>query len=418
MELQIGRVDFIDMPAFAETEIAIMKRYLNKDHDFRMKKNAPQERGFIDDKFGAFGGEAFAASGYKAFAPMFGDKKIGTGNYLDSCKKNSYLFSYACSGGQPNGFINYIFTDSFVTDSLPTVFNMFFGSYFGDWGFQNDFLRAPLASKGWQLTNCWSGRPHWIMHQMALGENIGYCARLSSYDVDLYLRNNLDYMYMPSMKNVVLGKYQGALRNISLMGDPTLRMHIVSPPGAVTITNTSDSAKASSIISLSWAPGGQSVLGYNIYRARNIDSPFVRINNAIVSGTTFTDSTSHHGANYYMVRAVVLQTSASGSYYNMSEGSFSNSTYSYMGINDAHEEDIAFDVFPNPSNGNFSVRMINPYGTKTLVSVSDALGRQVFARQISTSDKFDITLNGMNPGVYFVTLKNEKGISVKKIVVE
>ncbi len=419
LQLEIGRVDFVDMPAFAETEIAIMKRYLNKDHDFRVKKLVPAERAFIDDKFGVFGGEAFAASGYKAFAPMFGDKKITTGNYLDSCKTNSYLCSYACSGGQPDGFISYFTTDSFVKDSLPTVFTMFFGSWFGDWEFTNDFLRAPLASRGWQLTNCWSGRPHWIMHQMALGENIGYCARLSGVEVNLYLRNNLSLMGVPSLRTYVDGKYQGALRNNALMGDPTLRMHVVAPPGAATINNTSDSATAKTQITINWGASPQGNLeGYNIYRAGDADSPFTRVNKTPVTGTSYIDSFSKHGTNYYMVRAVALQKSASGTYYNMSEGQFTAPTYSYESVPAFTKDAIQFELYPNPSHGNFVIRVNETITSKTEIIISDMLGKTVYYNANNTSKNISINIPELNKGVYFVTLKNENGMGVKKIVIE
>ena len=422
LQLEVGRVDFVDMPAFNESETAIMKRYLNKDHDFRIKKLVPAERAFIDDKFGVFGGEAFAASGYKAFAPMFGDKKITTGNYLDSCKTNSYLCSYACSGGQPDGFISYFTTDSFVKDSLPTVFTMFFGSWFGDWEFTNDFLRAPLASRGWQLTNCWSGRPHWIMHQMALGENIGYCARLSGVEVNLYLRNNLSRMGVPSLNSYVDGKYQGALRNNALMGDPTLRMHVVAPPAGASLFNSSDSAKAKSTISIVWGSSPQNdVLGYNIYRSGSLDSPFVRINNTLipVPDTNYTDTLSKHGLNYYMVRAVALQKSGSGTYYNMSEGQFAGSTYSFTSapaIKNA--ETIQFELYPNPSRGNFVIRLNENIQSRNEITITDVLGKTVYYDAGNTSRNIQVNIPELNKGVYFVTLKNENGMGVKKIIIE
>ena len=47
---------------------------------------------------------------------------------------------------------------------------MFFGSYFGDWDSQNDFLRAALATTNYTLTSAWVGRPYWFFHHMALGK--------------------------------------------------------------------------------------------------------------------------------------------------------------------------------------------------------------------------------------------------------
>src|SRR6185436_8869270 len=100
-------------------------------------------------------------------------------------------------------------SDDFSTNDIQSVFTMFFGSYFGDWDNESDFLRAPLGSTTYGLTAAWAGRPHWFFHHMGLGETIGYSTRLSQ---------NNNGLYSP----VSSGSRQV---HIALMGDPTLRMH-------------------------------------------------------------------------------------------------------------------------------------------------------------------------------------------------
>ncbi|HEX2901603.1 MAG TPA: fibronectin type III domain-containing protein, partial [Bacteroidia bacterium] len=63
VELEVGRLDFANMPAFGVGEQALLRRYLEKDHDWRMKAFAVTDSGVVDDNFGYFGGEAFATSG-------------------------------------------------------------------------------------------------------------------------------------------------------------------------------------------------------------------------------------------------------------------------------------------------------------------------------------------------------------------
>ena len=65
VELEVGRVDLHDMPAFSsKTELDLLRQYLDKDHAF-LHANIPALReGLIDDNFGEFSGEAFAASGW------------------------------------------------------------------------------------------------------------------------------------------------------------------------------------------------------------------------------------------------------------------------------------------------------------------------------------------------------------------
>ncbi len=71
IELQVGRVDFFNMPAFALDEVTLTRRYLEKDHLFRTGQITVQRRALIDDNFGnAFA--APAASGWRNFSTMFG----------------------------------------------------------------------------------------------------------------------------------------------------------------------------------------------------------------------------------------------------------------------------------------------------------------------------------------------------------
>jgi len=77
VEIQAGRVDFLNMtsaPAgFDET--TLLRQYLGRNHQFRRGLGPyanVQRRAIIDDAFGYFSGEAFAASGYRNAIGFFG----------------------------------------------------------------------------------------------------------------------------------------------------------------------------------------------------------------------------------------------------------------------------------------------------------------------------------------------------------
>jgi len=148
------------------------------------------------------------------------------------------------------------------------------------------------------LTNAWSGRPHWVFHQMALGETIGYCARVSQ-------NNNATYF----------ASYGARFVSIGLMGDPTLRNDMIAPASKLSLSNDGYN------VNLTWEGSPENVLGYNIYRKAQSDEDFVRVNDELVYVSSFTDTcVSVEGDIAYMVRAVNLQVTPSGSYYNMSQG--------------------------------------------------------------------------------------------------
>ncbi len=297
-DLQVGRADFANLPSFAASEQSLLKNYLDKDHNYRKKIFTAIHQAVIDDNFGYFGGEAFASGGFKNFAPLVGPSNVVQADYFTNMTGTTYLWAYGCGGGTYTSATGIGNTANFASSNLQGVFSMLFGSYFGDWDSNDNFLRAPLA-QGTILTNVWSGRPHWVFHHMSMGENMGYDVRLSQ-------NNNFLYDY----------NYGGRFVHVALMGDPTLRNDIVAPVSNVVATKTGNNCL------ITWTSSPEpGVLGYNIYMKNDTNTNYIKINGALIAGTTYTDNCLvYKGIYKYMVRALVLQTSPSGTYFNMSEG--------------------------------------------------------------------------------------------------
>ena len=178
---------------------------------------------------------------------------------------------------------------------------MLFGSWLGDWDSEDDLQRAVLATQSYGLACAWSGRPHWFLQHMALGAPIGYSTLLT--------QNNREGLYRNEMNN-------GAGQiHVALMGDPTLRMHVVAPPTGL------EAKSAGADLELVWESAGSATDGYNVYRADKPHGPYARLNAMPVKGTSFV-AKDPSPASTYMVRALRLETSGSGTYYNLSQGSF------------------------------------------------------------------------------------------------
>ena len=91
VELMVGWVDLFNLPgAGAATpwpsELELLRIYLNKDHDWRNKLINVPRRALLGNRFGDFGGEAFAASGFRNFEPL-----VGPGNSAASCNRRDRL---------------------------------------------------------------------------------------------------------------------------------------------------------------------------------------------------------------------------------------------------------------------------------------------------------------------------------------
>ncbi len=309
VELQIGRVDFANMPSFAASEQQLLKNYLDKDHAYRHKLFTTVHRGVVDDNFGYFGGEAFASTGWKNMGPLVGPEKVEANDYFLTTVDSSYQWVYGCGGGWFQGAGGIGSTTDFANSNLKGVFSMLFGSYFGDWDSQDNFLRAPLA-QGVTLTNAWSGRPHWMFHHMGLGENIGYSTRISQNNSNLYFAS-----------------YGARFVHIALMGDPTLRNDVVAPVSDVV------ASKSGYDVNINWTASPDSVLGYNIYVKSVLHPISMRLNEEIITTTSYTRpcfvDLGQEGFYTYMVRAVVLEHSPSGTYHNLSQGMTDTLTSSY-----------------------------------------------------------------------------------------
>jgi len=216
--------------------------------DFQMLAGAGYGVLFINHRASTGYGDAFATAIKGDWGHLEGPQNVSAGDYFTAMTGQSYLWSYGCGPGWWDNSFGVGTTQQFATSNLQGVFSILFGSYFGDFDCQNNFMRASMAT-GRILTSCWAGYPNWFLHHMGLGETIGFEAVLT--------QNNGNNHYEPNNPNA--GRV-----HIALMGDPTLRMHMVGPPGTVACTFVN-----SSTATVTWGPSADAVLGYNVYRYNN-----------------------------------------------------------------------------------------------------------------------------------------------------
>lgn len=166
-EIEVGRVDFINMPAFNKNEIELLRAYFDKAHLFKSKGFTPRNKAFGKNTF--FGDDT-GCDAIESFSPILGRENVVTGSFRDSLKTNSYLFAFGAGGGSfvsAQGITN---TTEVASDSLQAVFTLSFGSYFGDWDVSNNLMRAFLGS-GNILTSMWSKQQP--LYHFGLGSTIG-----------------------------------------------------------------------------------------------------------------------------------------------------------------------------------------------------------------------------------------------------
>lgn len=327
LELGVGRVDFFNMPAFPLSELELLRRYLDKNHAWRKGLIQAAERGLVQNNFPGLA-EGFGQNGWKNFTAMFGEGQVHDLPYRSTLQNQSYLWSYGCGPGSYTSAGGITTSSNFVTDSLQTVFTMLFGSYFGDWDNQNNLLRAALAT-GPTLTNAWAARPNWMFHHMAMGDPIGFAARISM--------NNNGTTYQSG--------FGAAGIHTALLGDPTLTMHNWQAPQQLMVQSAGFAAE------LTWTAVADAE-GYYVYRQSEGQNGYTLLTNEPIGTTTYTDLCSGEGTIRYLVRATRLRESASGSYYLVGPGASASlqADHSAIKAQSAFSSELYFDFIAPLNN--------------------------------------------------------------------
>jgi len=359
VDIAVGRIDLFNLPAIKKTELEMLRNYLIKDHNFRNKIISVRPYALIDDKFYMYGNEAFASNAWMDFPALVHAQNIDSGDYRYGMENESYLWSYGCNSGSYNSVLIIAYT--WDMDSIPynSIFTILFGSYLGDFDSQDNIMRASLASSPSILTCCWSGRPFWHFHHMSLGETIGYSTLLSQ---------NNQYLYESSCL------YGNRLVHVALMGDPTLRLHTVSPPNNAQITY-SNVAQNNNQVKILWSPSQDSIIGYNIYRSNALNGRFFKVNSIPVKDTNYVDTTAPSGTSVYMVRALKLEQSATGSYNNQSEGIFTSTNIPKFEFSMTALP--TFNYYPNPSETGITISILQPKTENFNILIYDLSGNLV-----------------------------------------
>ncbi len=317
LELQVGRVDLSDLPTFTQSEAQLLQSYLSKAHQWKTKSLVVPATSIVFDDL-QWVNNPLASSGYMSLTTSTGpisltDQPPSSGPFINTFTTTDNLWTYhsgtGLQGVGTNGQVTFLGTYNGVSTpglaAAPAggIFNMSFGSYFGDWDNEDNYLRAVLAS-GKALTHVWSGIPNWFFHPMAMGEPIGYCAwrSMNNTNQDLSLQN---------------GGWQGqsmSRGHMALMGDPSLRQQYLAPPTDLVVSNSTWYA------TFTWTASPEPVDGYLIYHIDTVAGPFVRVTPTPVIGTSFTSAVQFIPGDRYMVRAIKLVTSNTGSYQDLSLG--------------------------------------------------------------------------------------------------
>jgi hypothetical protein len=431
IDFMVGRVDMYNMPAFAKTEIELLRQYLDKNHSFRTRKIAPQNRAVIDDNFNAMRSvnkmpngdtivftEAPAASAWRGFSALLGSENVSAGDWFTVLGSSDYLWAYASGSGIYSAAAGVGTTADFASKPVNAIFASLFGSYFGDWDSQDNFLRAPLASTPMALTSVWMGNPHLYFHHMGLGEPIGYSTLISQNNLSTYVGS--PFFYLKQMPQGSWFSNNARKVHIALMGDPTLTQQPVriAQPGKVTVN-----AGPASGVEIHWeVSSDENIAGYLIYRSLSNDD-FELLTKTSVPGNQFvdTDADLNQDSLRYLVTAVKLMNSVSGTYYAASSGAESEQL---LPLSVEKNNSFKTIISPNPANSSAKI-FLNPEESISSVEILDVKGNLIYSfdGQISQQVNFltwnlsDASDVRVSAGIYLLKISSRDRTVVQKLVV-
>jgi hypothetical protein len=302
-------------------ETKLLRQYLYKDHLYRHGELGVSNRALVDDV------DAIQTTLENAFG-MFPVQNVdvqynSTYNWTD-IDWDQYSALWGFGGGSGNTWNNgqyntendveVLFSHWLKDHTSNAVFNQMYMSWGGNWERSDSLLRSIIADEGQGLVSFYGsvdalamGAGHTVGTAYLKTQNIGDNANSIS----------------PSRT------YR------SIIGDPTLRLHIVPSPSTVHAaqsgSNVVVSWEASDISSEYLAEYPGQFLGYHVYKLNSATGLYER------TTTTPTTSTSYSVLNasasdVYMIRAVKREDVNSGSYVNLSQGAFSTTAPSVTNV--------------------------------------------------------------------------------------
>lgn len=99
-----------------------------------------------------------------------------------------------------------------------------------------------------------------------------------------------------------------------------------------------------------------------------------------------------------------------------------NGAFGVAGIASSIEDERSFTVFPNPSNGNFTIEIADLQGESGTIEILDLNGKQVFSKQIDiNSNNMSVLVDDLGDeipeGVYTVNVVVNRGVRLSRKIV-
>lgn len=380
VSFNIGRIDMYNLPFYNESEVVLLKRYLEKDIAFRKGKIRPTNNAIMDNGFENVYRERFATEAMINFGAMFGEDNYESKRSREIMDKDDYLFFWGAAPGATNNIFDVVYADEVAERGFNSVFNTVFGSRAVEWNSENNIMRAITASEPMTLTCRWGVRPYFYNFFMGAGYTIGFC---HSYSIKSVLSSNGSI----SMKNTV---------HQNLLGDPTLKMYYPDMPKNFEVEYNEESMK----YEFTWGVT-ENAFAYNIYFREEKNGNYILLNEAWIKEDSYQIELAENDNLEFIIKAIEKVENNQGYYFEESIGAKEDKFNSV-------ENEFDVIIYPNPSSDRiYSNYRIDRY------SLVDLLGKVVKAGL----NKNEIDISGIQNGSYFLYYEIGNQLKSQKIII-
>jgi hypothetical protein len=171
-------------------------------------------------------------------------------------------------------------------------------------------------------------------------------------------------------------------------------------------------------VNLNWPSVTGGIDGYSIYKVDTTNNIYSRVNTNIITDTFYTDNINYVSGNYtYAVKAIKLEITPSGSYYNTGGAAFAKLNHVASGINEHTKYSFDLTIFPNPSTNIFHLNSTDFILAQSQLLVSDITGKEIYKTTILNNTKtIDIDLSSQTKGIYILNLQSSNYSVSKKLI--
>jgi len=173
---------------------------------------------------------------------------------------------------------------------------------------------------------------------------------------------------------------------------------------------------------LFWNPYEGANLGtYHIYRGAD-SAQMQLIANVPASIHSYTDLTPPTGDIFYLLKVDLPNACnpGGGTTYSLSSSNFFNTKNAKIGVEEIKMHDINLSIFPNPNNGQFTIKINSNTQKRVNLMVFNNLGSMVASEQLNVDGAFSktIDLSYLSKGIYYLRLQTSDDVVMRKVIIQ